>query len=253
MKFDDIVSNSEEKTSKFSKYKSSILAFGVFLVVLILFFSIYGLINRDKTPKNNNTSVEISKDDVLIQSLYSKVHDFNSSEPFWMYQNERGSLISNMTESNKMSLVYINLKVSDFSTVECSSVNKIPDNYTCNEKTKSIKLSDVDRVYREIFGNASKINTSAIIKTDIYSNEIYSYVDDFDSYVLLTNKNPKTISGVSNYKYTLEKVDISNNEIKIYEEITDSSKTSNNVDNYIYTFKLDSNGLYTYYSRELSQ
>lgn len=250
MKFDDIVSNSEQKTSRFSKYKSSIFAFAVFLVVLILFFIIYYFINRG-TYKNNNISVKgLDKNDVLIQTLYSRVHDFNSSEPFWMYQNERGSLVSNFTESNKMSLVYINLRNNDFSSIDCSTIDKVIDNYTCSGNTKSIKLSNVDRVYRELFGNDSSLNKSAIIKTDLYGNGIYSYVDEIDSYVLFTNKSPDTIPNVSNYEYVLDSVDSSNDEIKIYEVVTDNSKTSNNIYKYVYTFKLNNNGLYTYYSRE---
>ena len=253
MKFSDIVSNSDEKNSKFSKYKSSIFSFIVFVVVLSLFFVIYCFINRDNASRSDTPSVKtIYKDDVLVQTLYNKVHDFNSSEPFWMYQNERGSLISNMTESNKMSLVYINLKNSDISSIDCSSISKTFDNYTCSGNTKSIKLSNVDRVYRELFGNDSKLNKSAIIKADMYGNSIYSYIDEIDSYVLYTSKDQKDISDGSNYQYVLDGVDNSDSEIKIYEEITDSSKTSNNVNKYVYTFKLSDNGLYTYYSREES-
>ncbi len=250
MKFDDIVT---QKNSKFSKYKSSIFAFGVFLTVLIIFFVVYYFINRDSTSKNNNTSVRsLYKSDVLVQTLYSRVHDFNSSEPFWMYQNERVDIINNLTESNKMSLVYINLKNNDFSNIDCSKIDEVLDNYTCSGNAKSIKLSNVDRVYRELFGNDSNLNKSAIIKADLYGNVVYSYVDKIDSYVLFTSKSPKTISDVSNYQYVLDSVDSTSDEIKIYEVITDNSKTSNNTYKYVYTFKLNNDGLYTYYSREMN-
>lgn len=249
MKFDEISTKSK---SKFKKYGSTIISIFVFVVVLVLFFTLYSYLFKETVPKNTDEATDLKKDDLLVRELYSKVHDFNEKDSFWIYKNETGRLVSNMTEATKMSLVYINLKISDFSEIDC---DKVPssilgyESYTCSDKTKVVKLDRIERVYKELFGKKGKVNTSSTIRIDPYDSGVYVYLKEIDAYVLYS-REVNIIDNDSNYSYEIIDVNNSNDEIRIYEEVTNNSLEVNNKSKYVYTFKLESDGIYTYYSRE---
>lgn len=250
MNFNDVGIANNQKQQK-NKFKDLLVPGLIFLVVLIVFFAIYWFVFRDNDTEE--FVVKLDKDDVLVQILYNRVHDFNRKIPLWMYQNETGSLISNMTESSKMSLVYINLKASDFSNVSCADVPATIsgyDSYVCNNVTSKITFADVERTYKELFGENSSVTVSSVIKADPLANNVFVYIDDLDSYVLYNKKEPTAVQLENNYSFVLNKVVNTEDEIKIYEILTNNKLEVNNTIEYVYTFKLDDNGLYTYYSKE---
>ena len=110
MKFEEMVSN-KSATKKAKTLKIAMLAAIVITVFFVLYFLLKSLMGGNEKP------VQVEKLDTnsrLVQSLYTSVHDFKSTSPYWMYGGEKSSIIADMTESNKMVLAYLNLKASDF-------------------------------------------------------------------------------------------------------------------------------------------
>lgn len=205
----------------------------------------------------NQGDVNLNVDSRVVQVLYQKVHDVRSKNPFWMYQNENNDIVSRMTEGAKMSLVYLNLKETDFSTVDCStapsSVNGYAS-YQCSQITKNqIPRENVERVFKELFGSSfASINTSVVMRTNSTGSLMYVYVTSLDSYVLYSNQMETTDTSVT-YQYELSKaVKTSTNDIQLYETILaeDTSSNAKTEMEYVYTFRLDNDGLYNYYRRE---
>lgn len=119
MKFDEMVSN-KNATNKASKIRL-LLIIGVSVVVIVILYFVFKLIFSGNNTKNK--VVTLDKNSRLVQSLYTSVHDFKSSSPYWMYSNEKSSIIADMTEDNKMVLAYLNLKGTDFLAADdCSSL-----------------------------------------------------------------------------------------------------------------------------------
>lgn len=254
MKFEDMVAISSNKTpSSFKKNKSTIISIIIFFLVLISFFVIYysffGSEKEDRSPLIDTSN--LTKSDLLVQTLYSRVHDFNTKNPLWMYTGESGSLITNMTESTKMALVYANMKTNDLFDISCSSVPATIsgyEDYSCNSTTKAIKLDNVNRVYKELFGKQTNVATSSIIKKDNLSSGIFVYIEDLDLYVEYSRAIANNSDETAVYNYEITKVAATTTKIKIYEKITKNNTT--NFMNYVYTFKLDDSNNYIYYSRE---
>lgn len=253
MKFEEMASVGNKKSSFLKKNRGTIIPIVIFFVVLVTFFVVYYSIvglKKEDTPTVDNSG--IGKEDLLVKILYSRVHDFNEKSPLWMYKGETGSVISNMTESTKMSLVYVNLKMGDFFDVNCSNIpSSISgyEDYVCSSVTKAVKLNNVSRVYKELFGKDADVATSSIMKKDFLSSGIFVYISELDAYVLYSKGGIDT-SGTGDYSYSIEKVVATTTEIKIYEKVTNNNSDDNNTFNCVYTFKLDSSGNYIYYSRE---
>ncbi len=251
MKFDEMVSDA---TSITIKCKIVITILSIALVVSL------GYIICDKFIFNRSLEsqgdVNLNVDSRVVEVLYHKVHDVRSKNPFWMYQNENNDLVSYMTEGAKMSLVYLNLKETDFSTVDCSiapsSVNGYA-NYQCSQTTTNqIARENVERVFKELFGFTASINTSAVMRINSTGSLMYVYVTSLDAYVLYSNQIEEPDTSVT-YQYELSKaVKTVTNDIQLYETIL-AEDTSSNVKTemeYVYTFRLDNDGLYNYYRRQ---
>lgn len=251
MKFEEMTATNSTKNK--AKINKNIIPVVVFFVVLISFFVIYysflGGKKEYKRPEIDNST--IVKTDLIVQTLYSRVHDFNTKNPLWMYTGESGSLISNMTESTKMALVYANMKTNDLFDISCSEVPATIsgyEDYKCNSITKAVKLDNVNRIYKELFGKNTHVATSSIIKKDNLSSEIFIYIEDLDLYVKYSRTTTNNSNETSGYNYEITNVAATTTEIKIYEKITKNNTTTSV--NYVYTFKLDDSNNYIYYSRE---
>ena len=251
MKFEEMVATSSTRNK--SKINKNIIPVIVFFVVLISFFVIYYsfFVNKNEDKKTSIDISNLTSSDLLVQTLYSRVHDFNTKNPLWMYVGESGSLISNMTESTKMALVYANMKTSDLFDISCSDVPATIsgyEDYKCNSTTKAIKIDNVNRVYKELFGKNTHVATSSIIKKDNLSSGIFVYITDLDLYVEYSKAATNSSSDASSYNFEITKISATSTEIKIYEKITKNNTTSSI--NYVYTFKQDDSNNYIYYSRE---
>lgn len=248
MKFDEMVSN-KKATNKAGRIKL-LLIIGVAIVVIVVLYFVFKLLF---SGSRKNKVVTLDKNSRLVQSLYTSVHDFKSTSPYWMYSNEKSSIISDMTEDNKMVLAYLNLKGTDFLAADnCGSLPSENNSgkLVCSDKT-IIKREDVERSYKEVFGDKFVMNTGDMkVNPD---NDTYVYNEDIDSYVLYSkNKADDTFSKDFTYDYNIYRAEKENDTVKIYESVDVYDKTNTIVESakYIYTFVMSDDNLYSYYSIE---
>lgn len=245
MKFDDINEVKRRKNSK----NAGIIIVALIIVVILIIILISSLIPKEETASTPTITV----DSRISRTLYKKVHAFDN-DPFWMYSDEDTKIVPDMKETTKMILVYNNLKKSDFRELNC---NKIPssetyENYKCpGTTTLMVDKSVVDDVYRDLFGSNSS-SSSSLMKVDSEKNEVYIYLKDLDAYVLYTKEKPTQKEIKKIYKYEFIKTIVVDDKLLLYEVVTEkdleTKKLSRN--RYVYTFKLDNDGLYNYYSFE---
>ena len=249
MKFEEMVSN-KSATKKAKTLKIAMLAAIVITVFFVLYFLLKSLMGGNEKP------VQVEKLDTnsrLVQSLYTSVHDFKSTSPYWMYGGEKSSIIADMTESNKMVLAYLNLKASDF--LEADDCTKLTQENSygklvCSDKT-IIKREDVERSYKEVFGDQYSMS-SGNIKVNP-SNDTYIYDESIDSYVLYSkNSGKENFSKDFQYNYNVYQAEREGETIRIYEslEVIDKNNVVRESVKYLYTFKLADDNLYSFFSIE---
>ena len=249
MKFEEMVSN-KSATKKAKTLKIAMLAAIVITVFFVLYFLLKSLMGGNEKP------VQVEKLDTnsrLVQSLYTSVHDFKSPSPYWMYGGEKSSIIADMTESNKMVLAYLNLKASDF--LEADDCTKLTQENSygklvCSDKT-IIKREDVERSYKEVFGDQYSMSTGNIKVNP--SNDTYIYDESIDSYVLYSkNSGKENFSKDFQYNYNVYQAEREGETIRIYEslEVIDKNNVVRESVKYLYTFKLADDNLYSFFSIE---
>ena len=249
MKFEEMVSN-KSATKKAKTLKTAMLAAIVITVFFVLYFLLKSLMGGNEKP------VQVEKLDTnsrLVQSLYTSVHDFKSTSPYWMYGGEKSSIIADMTESNKMVLAYLNLKASDF--LEADDCTKLTQENSygklvCSDKT-IIKREDVERSYKEVFGDQYSMSTGNIKVNP--SNDTYIYDESIDSYVLYSkNSGKENFSKDFQYNYNVYQAEREGETIRIYEslEVIDKNNVVRESVKYLYTFKLADDNLYSFFSIE---
>ena len=249
MKFEEMVSN-KSATKKAKTLKIAMLAAIVITVFFVLYFLLKSLMGGNEKP------VQVEKLDTnsrLVQSLYTSVHDFKSTSPYWMYGGEKSSIIADMTESNKMVLAYLNLKASDF--LEADDCTKLTQENSygklvCSDKT-IIKREDVERSYKEVFGDQYSMSTGNIKVNP--SNDTYIYDESIDSYVLYSkNSGKENFSKDFQYNYNVYQAESEGETIRIYEslEVIDKNNVVRESVKYLYTFKLADDNLYSFFSIE---
>ena len=249
MKFEEMVSN-KSATKKAKTLKIAMLAAIVITVFFVLYFLLKSLMGGNEKP------VQVEKLDTnsrLVQSLYTSVHDFKSTSPYWMYGGEKSSIIADMTESNKMVLAYLNLKASDF--LEADDCTKLTQENSygklvCSDKT-IIKREDVERSYKEVFGDQYSMSTGNIKVNP--SNDTYIYDESIDSYVLYSkNSGKENFSKDFQYNYNVYQAEREGETIRISEslEVIDKNNVVRESVKYLYTFKLADDNLYSFFSIE---
>ncbi len=248
MKFDEMVSN-KKATKKALNLKLLLIIVVALTVIIILFLVLKGALSKD----DNDKVITLDKNSRLVQSLYTSVHDFKSSSPYWMYEGESNSIIANMTENNKMVLAYLNLKGTDFLEADDCSLLPSENDYgelVCSDRT-IIKREDVERSYKEVFGDKFSMSTGNIKVNP--NNDTYVYNSEIDSYVLYSkNIEGELFSKNFKYNYDIYRAERIGDSVMIYESLNVEDKSGTIVESvkYLYTFKLAEDNLYSFYSIE---
>ena len=246
MKFDEIPATNSSSNGSKKNFIFLLVLIGVVITVIVLI--VYSMLSS-----RNSQPVKLDTNSRLVQSLYTSVHDFKSNSPYWMYEGENSSSIANMTESNKMVLAYLNLKASDF--LEPDNCELLPqESYygklVCSNKT-IIKREDVERSYKEVFGDKVTLNTAVNMRVNP-EYDIYVYNSEQDAYILYssaTEADKDKFSKVFKYRYNIYQAEKEGNTIRIYEELTVERVSTGTVENqskYLYTFVLGEDNMYNY-------
>ena len=249
MKFDEMISKSKSTKKSFNTKMLFLAVVGILGIILVIY-----VFTSISSSKKTIEITSLDKNSRLVQSLYTTVHDFKSTSPYWMYDGESSSLISNMSESNKMVLAYLNLKGVDFLEAEdCSSLpsENAYGKLVCSDRT-IIKREDVERSYQEVFGDGFLMTTDVNIKVNP-NNDTYVYIEDVDSYVLYTQgSKDELFSKDFTYNYDIYKAEKEGDVVRVYESLDVEDKTGVIVESakYLYTFKMSDDNLYSFYSIE---
>lgn len=210
--------------------------------------------NKEEEEEKEDEEISLDVNDRLVQELYSLVVDKSSNPHYYFDENKTEELASSMDEEKKMQLIYHNFSNSDYTYTNCNNVNpETIENYSCSlaqtnlQGKNSIPSANVERIYKKVFGTDAKINTAVIIKIN-NDLERYIYNSNLDTYVSFMR-----IGGGESYSSTtttITKAIKKADEIKIYEHaITKRVDGTTEEHDYYYTFKLEDDGMYSFYSR----
>ena len=252
-----------------------------------------------KSVSKSNKSKQKQNLDVnsrLVQTLYNSVtSDDTSYTKYSIYGTvkDKDYIVSEVSEIDKMGLVKNNLTDAYYNYVSCSSAN-VPDTLSidvegsklsyfsgCSDNNPdninyggSSSIRDryiksmyskkyVETVYKRLFGKDAKLDTSVPI-TNISYPIAYFYNENLDSYIEYAAVGGTTGAPIQ-YKSEIEKAELKDATLKIYEKTVTTVKeddvydnngniekygdTKNTTDTYVYTFLRESDGMYKFVSR----
>lgn len=261
-------------------------------------------LNKDKNEidEKSNKVENLDVNSRLVQNLYSKVSTGEMSKEDadcyfnYMYDisTDEGNKISDFyanqaDEKQKMRILGRLLSSSEERGIYYGEESLIPDEIP-GEGHKSIlainrdypgmqylleyrkidtqyyyEKSYIDMLYKELYGKNAKLNTSVPISIDQYNISLYYYVPAVDKYLLYMIEGGGTCGPLGDYG-TIVKATKNDNEIKIYEKVTevatgdfDTEESGKSVSykdgdilgytNFVYTFEIEDDGMYKYISR----
>ena len=215
-------------------------------------------VQENKKIKEENLDVNSR----LVMDLYLSVTSNDDSVfKYWMYDTDNFN-VDNATEESKLKIVGINLNETKSTLYSCddSSIpERLNDNYInvcvankewqANYSAIAYNKKYVESLYKKIYGNDAKLDTSV----DIYSTSLgarFHYIKQLDQYVLYMVMNDGTSCGT--LKSSIVKATKTDDILKIYEAVDKyecGEETKSDTTSYVYTFKLDEDGMYNFISR----
>lgn len=251
--------------------------------------------NTTSKVKKESKKEKLDINSRLVQTLYRKVSDESEADEnfgysyFWKDEQNDSSnnavvgklpedyYVKDASELSKMAYVGYNLGEAKKELVVCTG-NNLPQNTVskningnnitlhsgCDQTynnnatfTYSYSKNEIERIYKDLYGNDATLDTSIVIPLNQYHVENYVYDEKLDKYVLYYIVGGG-IQGSGGFTTKLEKAVRTNDEVKIYEKVKLEYYEENDSEaknplykeaTYIYTFKLDSDSMYTFVSR----
>lgn len=208
----------------------------------------------------------------LVRSLYNKVKSHQDScLSTWIFDQEEFD-VSTSSEKLKMRIVSNNLSEGARIRINCNNgshdpiVSKIPrkignDTSACEQNEIygesfdefGYKREYIDSLYQELFGSKQKLDTSVNIPLVASSFGSLIYVESLDMYIHYPIITGFTCAETDSFELVgAEKV---GNEVKLSEKyiarnINDDGAIEEQELKYVYTFKLEEDGMYSFVSRK---
>lgn len=231
-------------------------------------------VSSNEKKSENSKEVELDIDSRLVKSLYNKVSTGESSKEEancnynYMYGYDYDSnsykdfYVDKATEEQKMEILSLQLNSAKMDSSLCSEIS-IPDKMNddtgeyfseCSVNKDGVQSyynkSDIEILYKNLYGKDATLDTSNSIYEGPIRVHTYKYIDNLDKYIQYSHETGGTCGPIGMYG-TITKAIKTADSIKIYEKVTiiDGEKNTTTNQNYIYTFKLDSDGMYNYVSR----
>ena len=255
------------------------------VVIVILGLVIIGLIGVIFYQNNKkDTNANVVKDDNgseeevldvngrLVLDLYNEVViSGDSFNKYWYFENSDKYLVKDASEESKMALLYHDLKQTDFKsgshvdssvplTVNVKNFyrNKEEEAFLAKQDTQiagdyyissQIDYDKVNLLYQKVFGNDKVVDKSIPIQISNFGG-FYIYNDTVKAYILYLEETGGT--SMTEYRGSVTKA-IKNKDSIIITEKVELVDTANNsvteVGNYNYTFKKDTDSMYSFVSR----
>ena len=229
--------------------------------------------NKNEKVVNTEKEEELDINSRLVQELYNRVSTIedNGTCRYGYYLSD-DFYVENGEEDTKMRLVgrqlgregrtYLSddekLKVDKEIKEDSDGVSMY---YYLSDKGATYSKEYIEKIYKIFYGVDAKLNTSVKVYMDYYNVEVYIYNSAIDKYVLYNGEGGGTCGPVV-YDASITKAIVANNSLKIYESI--KSKAAGDFigedkeykqgditsdEKYVYTFKLDDDGMYSFVSR----
>lgn len=219
-------------------------------IVIVIYGGVYLKGSRTKSTSNKvvieemaNVNKEETKEeklsinDTLVKDLYSKVTSSDGEYKYWMYvdyteNNDVTSdiVVSNAKEIVKMNFVGKNIDTTKAEVITCN--NSIPEivanarsvcsnnkRFRGTENQIGYKKDYIGGIYKSLFGIDLTPDSSIPLYLAPNSGEVYYYISAIDMYVKYYGE-PNTVQSTGSYSGVLTNVKEENNNIKIYEDVT---------------------------------
>lgn len=226
----------------------------------------------------------------LVQSLYNQVtsdQKISSYYIFWKYSFiENGSneqfdystdfdtvvqdfYVSKAKSSTKM--LFIADKLYGQTSINCNNSIEKQNSYgksscydfdgTYKGTTLFYSKNVVENVYKELYGDDAVLDTNAPIFMDLYRGKTFVYNDHLNGYVEYYIETGG-ISGPGGYTTSLDQAERDGKNIHLYQDVVYTYYDENDMEGsnpltkkarFKYTFKQDSDGLYTFVSRTVEK
>ena len=243
------------------------------------------VLTKDNVSKEVNTKKEENKElDInsrLVQDLYNNVStvEMNGTCRYGYYTTDNFYVKNNSEEdmNTKMHLLGRQLSREGMENIlpESQQIEKeikephkaedgteifmyyhLPNNW-CN----GYRRDYIDKMYKKLFGKDAKLDTSLKIPMDTYNAEVYIYNEKLGKYILYQGEGGGTC-GPQTVDVSISKAVLKGNTLKIYEEekivvseesiVNDKKYRKGDLlseDKFVYTFKLEDDGMYSFVSR----
>lgn len=276
----DTINNSRSKNIVIIILVIALLAVLGYLVYDQFFVSLKENVNDKEDNSSDIVSLDINSR--LVKTLYNKVVDFDGSTSgtafnyFWLYPDMyQDFYVDEATEEEKMNFVGMNLNQNKAQYVSCNdiTVNTIETESpyatyysTCYYNNSFSNINNpvyiergysreyVETVYQDFFGQNAILDTSVYIQINRYDQPRYYYDESLDMYVEYQMDSAGATSGPS-FTSELTRAEQDNNtkEVRIYETLTRAEGVTEIEPEYqfVYTFKQEDDGMYTFVSRTL--
>ena len=259
--------------------KKNILIVILGLVIIglggVIFYQNNKKVTKTNVVKDNNSSKEEEVLDVngrVVMDLYNEVViSGDSFNKYWYFENNDNYLVENASEESKMALLYHNLKQSDFKSGNHVDSGvpltvKVKNFYRNNEEeaflakqdtqiagdyyiSSQIDYDKVNLLYKKIFGSDKAVDKSIPMQISNFGG-FYIYNDTVKAYILYLEETGGT--SMTEYRGTVTKA-IKNKDSIVITEKVELVDTANNsvteVGSYNYTFKKDTDTMYSFVSR----
>lgn len=264
--FFDIIIIGEVFLLKNNRWKGILTVF-FFLTTLVSvgyicyenFFEVYSEPKNsiEKTEENyseekaKNTELDVNSR--LVQSLYNKVGlSKNSYDRYKIYESNDNLLVKEMSDEDKLALVYTNLPSYSFDIVPNHNLQQAISSYQIvlsPDWANFISYDDINLEFRRLFGYDETFSKDSIIRADSASLQCYIYNSSLDGYILYS-----TVGGIEapiSYQGRIVSANKNEKEITITEEVSATPPEGNPsiVGIYVYTFHIDDDGMYSFVSR----
>lgn len=280
----------ERKVEKIIEKKSkngSVVFLTVLLVLIVLLFVGYVLVDQRIIVFNDKTQVEeevkkieVNINESWVQSLYEKVSgDGETANAFhyWRYlPNNSNGIVTSLDNFNvktasevvKMQLVAKNLSENDLifygtcfdlnvpetNSIGAKSACALQKEYDITEAMSYYKKSAVERVYKDLFGEDSELDTSVTMRMDYFGGMSYTYVAQYDGYYLYKIITGGVV-GPGGYIGKLTSAVKEGKTLRLTETVTEEIyegdvRKEDKTFILVYTFEQEEDGSYKYISRE---